>query len=305
MIPEIASYLSYLAGTRRLSNDTVRAYRRDLYLYEDYLGREELEWDKVDSRAARNFLSELSARGDAAASINRSLSALRRFYDYYWKKDRVNVNPFKEISGLKKGRRVPLVLYSRDWDSLIDAVEGNDFENCRDRLLLELLYSTGCRVSEAAGINLKDFTRSYRELKVTGKGKKERIVFLGEPARDALQAYLPLREFRQDHLDPDAARALFLNQRGHRLTVRGIALLIQECVRRAGLTGKISPHSFRHTFATDMLNNGANIREVQEMLGHASLSTTQVYTHVGIEHLKQVYRKAHPHGNSMESPKGE
>lgn len=314
MKPEYSSYLDYLAKTRMLSGETVRAYRRDLDLYDSFLAGQGVLWDEADVRIARNFLSELSRRGDAAASINRTLSALRRFYDFHWRRQAVSENPFAGIASLKKSRRIPGVIPLGDWDRLIETTAGGDFTACRNRLILELLFSTGCRVSEAAGINMKDFRENYREVKITGKGRKERFVFLGGPAREALGNYLPLREAKirtasgvfgsagsagtGSTASAGAGDALLLNGKAGRLTVRGISLIVQDCALKAGLAEHISPHTFRHSFATALLNNGANIREVQEMLGHANLSTTQIYTHVGIEHLKQAYRKAHPHGSA-------
>lgn len=162
---------------------------------------------------------------------------------------------------------------------------------------MEFLYSTGCRISEAVSTDIGHFGEDGRSLKVRGKGSKERIVFLGSPARQAMEEYLPLRGVRVERdgqgRDPGA---LFLNQKGGRLTARGAALILEKHARRLGLTTSLNPHTFRHSFATDLLDGGAEIREVQEMLGHVSLSTTQIYTHLGIERLKQVHRSAHPHG---------
>ena len=299
MKPEYTAYLDYLEKTRLMSPETVRAYRRDLEIYDQFIAQEEILWDEADIKTARNFLAELSRRGDAVASINRTLSALRRFYDFHWRLEHIKDNPFAEIASLKKSRRLPGVLYENDWDKILATTDGCDFTALRNRLLLELLFSTGCRVSEAAGINMKDFKEGCTQVKILGKGRKERFVFLGGPARRALDDYLPMRQEKIRFNDKDASQALLLNNKGGRLTVRGISLIVQDCALKAGLDEHISPHTFRHSFATALLNNGANIREVQEMLGHANLSTTQIYTHVGIEHIKQVYRKAHPHGGAV------
>ncbi len=296
MKTEIEDYLSYLSVSRRLSDATLKAYSRDLELYHSFIGREDILWMEADLRTARNFLSDLTRRGDSRASINRALSALRKFYDFYWKQDIIQINPFEGIRGLKKEVRLPQVIFSKEMDALFNSIPESGFAGTRDRFLFELLYSTGCRVSEAVGISLNDFSSDFSSLKVRGKGRKERFVFLGREARKSMIDFLPYRKTRLKVGDNGEHSALFINNRGGRLTVRGVTHILDKYIRKANLTGRISPHTFRHTFATDLLNNGANIREVQEMLGHSSLSTTQVYTHIGIEHAKRIYRKSHPHG---------
>jgi site-specific recombinase XerD len=292
----VKTYLDYLVSSRLLSRETLRAYRRDLDLYGAFLEREGLSWEGADRQTARNFLSDQSLSGGAAASLNRCLSAVRGFYAYQWRRERIAANPFEGLRGFKKGRDLPGIIPVGEWDVLVESVQGESFAARRNRLLLEFLFSTGCRVSEAAGANLRDLENGCRRLRITGKGGKERYVFLGARAQEALAVYLPLRRLRLDNRDPDAGAALFLNHRGRRLGVRGISLIVDHCCRTAGLREPASPHTFRHSFATALLDNGANIREVQEMLGHSSLSTTQIYTHLGMESLKQIYRRAHPHG---------
>ncbi|MBI9103246.1 MAG: tyrosine-type recombinase/integrase [Spirochaetales bacterium] len=319
----IETYISYLSVNRRLSEASLKAYLRDLALYSDFLSREGIQWDGVDNRTARNFLSHLSSLKYSNSGINRSLSAVRGFYRYWVRADQIELNPFDSVQGLKKSGRLPKTMAGRELDGLFSVIPESGFAGTRDRLIFELLYSTGCRVSEAVGINISDFSSGYESLKVRGKGRKERIVFMGKQARMALTDYFPYRAALLNRVGESMNRSaiaetndgrrgekktgaregikpqgdpLFLNRRGGRLSVRGVTHILDYYSDKAGLTGRVSPHTFRHTFATDLLNNGANIREVQEMLGHASLSTTQVYTHVGIENAKREYRKAHPHG---------
>lgn len=287
-----SSYLDYLEGVRMVSSATLRAYRSDLDKFGSFLGREGLDWHSLDHREARAFGSSLGEEGYAPASLNRTLSAIRRFYRYQWRMDLVPANPFDTLEGVKAGRRLPRVLHRKELEQLLEGLEGEDFSGRRDRLLVEFLYSTGCRISEAVGVNVAHIVGD--QVKVRGKGARERIVFLGRPAREALDRYLPLRAARvcREVEEP----ALFLNQKGGRLTTRGAALILEKHARRLGMGGSLHPHTFRHSFATDLLDGGAEIREVQEMLGHASISTTQIYTHLGIEALKQIHRSAHPHG---------
>ena len=293
----VTAYLAYLRGVRMVSPATLRAYTKDLEHLERFLGQEELPWERMDRRNARAFMAVLAGNGYAVSSVNRILSGVRRFYRHHWRMGGVSCNPFDGLEGLKRDHPLPRVVHREDLDLLLKGLVGEDFASRRDRFLVEFLYSTGCRVSEAVGADLSHFGKDRRSLRVRGKGSKIRIVFLGKEARRALEGYLPLRIARTERKDGGRPpEALFLNQRGGRLTTRGAALILESHARRLGLRVILSPHSLRHSFATDILDGGAKIREVQEMLGHASLSTTQVYTHLGIERLKQVHRNAHPHG---------
>lgn len=291
--PEIPleEYLAYLEKVRCLSAHTIRSYRNDLEAWAYWLGEQGENWRRVDPVCVRGFLANMSLRRMTVSSVNRRLSSLRGFYD--WAGDRAGDpewgNPFRSAKGLKKKRKLPTYLTAGEFDSLLEQT-GEGFAGARDRLIMEVLYSTGCRVSELCSLDRRGLDKG--EVRVMGKGGKERIVFLGEPARKALAAYLPLREKKA----AEGQDALLLDERGERLTSRGVYYLIDKLSVKAGLTKRIGPHTFRHSFATSLLNEGADIRMVQEMLGHSSLSTTQVYTHTGIERMKQVYRRSHPHG---------
>jgi site-specific recombinase XerD len=251
-------YLQYLTHVRHLSPNTLTAYRRDMELYFAFLREQELTLEKMDAVSARSFVGYLSRRGLSSRSINRVLSAVRGLYRFL---ERVGVevgNPFASI--------------------------------------LELLYSTGCRVSELAAASLTDLDFKGSTLRVVGKGNKERLVFIGRAACKRLREYL-LRRRALKLDDPEGRRALLINRRGGRLTVRGIQTIVERLLERSPLDKAATAHTFRHSFATHVLRKGADIRVVQELLGHASLSTTQVYTHLDMERLQKVYGSAHPHAS--------
>ena len=287
-------YLRYLSGVKNYSEQTLRAYTEDLEKFKGYLTEETLDESVLDAVCARRFIAGLSASGLAKTSVNRTLSAVNGYYCWMKKNGWVENNPFENIRSLKRNRDLPDYMFENEIE-LLFSLTGDGFAGLRDRFILELLYSTGCRVSEVASINISDINFRDRSIRVYGKGGKERIVFLGESAIVCLNEYLPMKKIRTDKDDQDAANALLINLRGRRITQRGIALIIEKYVRKSGIAKKISPHTFRHSFATHLIDNGADIRIVQEMLGHESLSTTQIYTHMGIEKLRDVYKNAHPH----------
>jgi integrase/recombinase XerC len=287
-------YLKYLKAIKNYSGETLRAYSEDLNKLEKYLEQQELDACALDFSAARRFIASLSEAGMAKTSVNRILSAANGFYSWMSKNGYAESNPFENIKSLRKNRELPDYLFEKEIDMLLN-LTGDGFAGLRDRFIIELLYSTGCRVSEAAAIDISDVDLKERTIRVFGKGGKERIVYLGGSAVRCLREYLPLKNIRIDRDDPDSSRALLINLRGKRITQRGIAMIIEKYVRQSGIAKKVSPHTFRHSFATHLIDHGADIRIVQEMLGHESLSTTQIYTHMGIEKLRDVYSKAHPH----------
>jgi site-specific recombinase XerD len=240
------------------------------------------------------YISTLSMRQLAASTINRTLSSLKSYYSFLENRGEVKGNPFTGVRSMKKPAHLPVYLTNREVSILLDHVEGENFTSLRDRTLFELLYSTGCRVSELCHLTVE--AASTDRILIRGKGGRQRYVFIGEKARSALNSYLPLRQERLVQKNLVEIRSLILDEQGKGLTSRGVYYILQKYLRKSGLNRKIGPHAFRHAFATEILNEGADIRVVQEMLGHASLSTTQVYTHTGIERIRQVYRNAHPHG---------
>jgi len=288
---EAHDWLEHLRDVRRLSEATIRSYRRDLAAWSAFLAEQEMTDAEAGQGEARSFMARMSSRHMASATVNRRLSALKGYYE--WRRRRIpgTVNPFLSSRTVKKGRRLPGYLTHEEIEIFLDST-GTDFAGFRDKVLFELLYSTGCRVGEICSLNVSDIVR--RQIRVRGKGDKERMVFVGSRASEALNDYLPLR---MEHVadDSDSRQALILDLRGERLTSRGVYYLIRRYAALTGMAKKVTPHTFRHSFATHVLDEGADIRTVQELLGHASLSTTQIYTHTGIERIKQVYRLSHPH----------
>jgi integrase/recombinase XerC len=299
----IQQFQHYLALEKNASPHTCRCYRKDLEGFEDFLkssgmylnsaGRVEIE--KVDRMAIRKYMSFLH-RKNKKSSIARKISTLRSFFKYLIREQVISSNPAKSVSSPKVEKTLPTTLTVDEAFRLMESPEGNAEKSSeasrqnsvRDRAILELLYSSGLRVSELVGLNLNQLDSDLGIVRVMGKGRKERIVPVGVKAIDALRVYLEARAGRTGE-DP-----LFINLAGGRLTARTVGRLIKKYTRHSGIFRKVSPHSLRHTFATHLLDAGADIREIQEMLGHSSLSTTQRYTHVSMGKLMEVYDKAHP-----------
>ena len=299
------SYLVYLGTVRKLSPHTLESYGKDLEKYESFLTSEGVAAERAGVADARGFVAWLTAQGLSPRSINRMVSGVRGWYRFLERRGVVEANPFSEIRSLRTEKRLPSFLFEEEMARLVEmpsrepCPDGDEFWKLRDRAVLETLYSTGCRISELVSLDLADVDLKNRTARVMGKGSKERNLFLGEAAVHALREYMSRRPF---HARPagqpgaeDSTRALFINQRGGRVTDRGVRFILGEYLARANLGKHVTPHTFRHSFATHLLDRGADIRAVQQLLGHASLSTTQVYTHVGLERLKKVYRRAHPH----------
>jgi len=287
-------YLNYLEAVRGLSEHTRLAYGRDLDAWDDFLASTGGELASATPLQAGAFLRHLGQEGLAPRSVNRVLSCLRGFYRHLLRNGHASSHPFSGIRSLKTPRRLPVFLFEKEVQSLLEN-DGTGFQALRDRFLFEVLYSTGCRVSEVCGLDLATVVGKTR-FAVTGKGNKTRWVFLTPSAKKALEAYLPARKQRRDPTDPDAAQALLLNSRGRRLGVRGVQKIVGRAALRAGLTKAATPHTLRHTFATHLSAEGMDVRVVQELLGHSRLETTQVYTHLSMDRLKDVMRAAHPHG---------
>jgi len=296
----LEEYLMYLEKIRRVSSATLKAYGRDLGEWGNFLSAQMLEVSEATQEEAGHFVSQIRRQGLSAPSVNRILSTLRGFYQHQIRRGLGGVNPFGEVKNLKVGRKLPVFMFEKEVVEILSLPTEDGFFGLRDRLILELLYATGCRISELTGASLKDFSGDQERLKVVGKGDKERWVFLTQGARRALIEYIPLRETYQDPKDSDAMKALFLNRFGKRLANIGFAQIVEKYIRKSGIAKRVTPHTFRHTFATHLMNQGLDIRVVQEFLGHSHLSTTQVYTHLGIQKLKDIYNKAHPHGGAVQ-----
>jgi integrase/recombinase XerC len=306
----IEGFESYLADERRFSPRTVLAYRSDLDRFAAFWRRElgvkfaaRSRLADVDTLAVRSYLAALHRAGLKNRSIGRHLSTLRSFLRWACREGHLEKNPAKNLRAPRVPRTLPRALTLPDTETLLSTSEDAGLPE-RERALFELLYATGLRVSEAAGLDVEDVDLSSKLARVVGKGNKERIVPFGEEAEDALRAYLPVRLRLCRTLTPSLSRArerektegepLFVNARGGRLTTRSMARLLKRRLRAAGLPQELSPHALRHTFATHLLQAGADLRSIQELLGHASLSTTQKYTHLDAARLAEVYRGAHP-----------
>lgn len=284
-------YLSCLESVRGLSPKTVAAYASDLARFGEYLGPRAPE--SAAAADVRGFVAELSARGSVETSTNRAISSLRGFFAYCVKFGVRDSNPAAGLRGLKAKRSLPGFLFEREAAAFLDIPEGDDFATARDRALMEFLYSTGCRLAEVAGLRAAALSMPRSEARVTGKGSKERIVFLNAKAKKAMAEYLPLRKAKL--AGGKDSPFVFLSQKGRGLSARGIAYLVCARARKSMMAKNVHPHTFRHSLATHLLDHGADIRIVQEILGHSSVSTTQIYTHVSLEKLKEVYSQAHPH----------
>jgi len=292
---EIGDFLDYLTYERNVSINTIGAYRDDLesfvgFLCNDYftIGRDLVDLRRVDHLTIRAYLAHLARRKLARTSIARHLSALRTFFKYLMREGIVEANPARGVATPKREKHLPTVMQPSDVALLLEQPDLDANLGIRDRAWLELLYASGLRISELVGIDIDDIELRARLVKVRGKGSKERIVPFGSKAEEAVRAYLKVRE-----ADPDE-QALFVNYRGARITTRSVRRLFDEYIRAASLRAGISPHTMRHSFATHLLNAGADLRGIQELLGHASLSTTQKYTHLNDWQLIAVYKKAHP-----------
>ncbi|MFA7566117.1 MAG: tyrosine recombinase [Alkalispirochaeta sp.] len=302
---DVQRYVTYLQAVRGLAEASVRAYTNDLRSFMEFCTDQGVELvDDVDVPLVRRWVRTLTEQGLAATSVNRRLSALKGFFSFLEDEGRAGKNPAASVRSVRTPKRLPETLFEREMEQLLD-FPTDDFGTLRTRVLLELLYSTGARISEICGVNIDDLVFRKRAVLVHGKGKKDRYVFLGGTVFTFLREYLPYRhEFLKRRGLADQ-KALLLNLRGGRLTPRGAAQIVGKRVTEAGLAKHLTPHGFRHSFATHLLNHGADIRVVQEMLGHSTLSTTQVYTHVGMDRLLRVYKDAHPHARLKETDKNE
>ena len=285
-------FIDYLRAERNASPYTLRNYGADLTDFFSFLREEHIEsLDTVDKNTLRDFLGLLMDRGLARTSIARKLSAVRSFYRYLQREELVSVSPAATISSPKLDRKLPTFLSRDESTRLVESPDLSTPAGLRDRAFLELLYASGLRVSELVSLDLGQVNLDSREMRVWGKGAKERIVLIGEPAARALATYL--REGRP-HMGGGRSEAVFLNQEGSRLTVRSVQTFVKAYAVIAGITKDVHPHMLRHTFATHLLDGGADLRVVQELLGHASLTSTQIYTHVSKSQAKKVYLSAHP-----------
>lgn len=296
------SYRSYLEAERGLSPYTVRNYTNDLIgnyargaekgFFQFLEVKHINSLDEVDKPVIRDYISWLMAQGVVKNSIARKLSAVRSFYRYLLREEKVSSNPLEKASSPKLDRRLPSFLTVEETVRLLETPDLSKPQGIRDRALLEMLYAAGLRVSELENLNTDQLNMETNEIRVWGKGSKERMVLIGAPAASALSDYLA--RGRPALLGRQKATAVFLNKDGGRLPARRIQKILEKCAQKAGIEKRIHPHTLRHTFATHLLDGGADLRVVQELLGHAQLATTQVYTHVSQSQARKVYQSAHP-----------
>jgi len=297
----IERYIQYLQYERNASPHTVRNYRSDLVQFRDFLAQgqpgSKVSLKSIDALRIRGFLAHLFEKEQKKTSIARKLAAVRAFFKFLSRERVLAENPAATVSTPKLARTLPRIMSEEEMNDFLDrvgqAAQSGDPALVRDRAILELLYASGLRVSELTGLDLRNVNFGDGIVLVRGKGDKERIVPFGSKAREALTAYLPVRE-KILHENKATAAALFLNARGGRLTPRSVDRLLKKHIRRFGANVKVSPHSLRHAFASHLLAEGADLRAIQEMLGHKSLATTQKYTQVSIKQLMDVYDKTHP-----------
>jgi integrase/recombinase XerC len=286
MKDHIDKFLKYLEIERAASAHTLRAYRKDLEEFSKFVN---IKPEDVELADVRGFIAEQIKSGLNKTSVSRRLASIRSFFKFLYREGYKRINPAKLVSKPKLPKLLPRFLSVDDAFALVERPVGTGFLPARDRAILELLYSSGLRVSEISSLNIDDINTKEGFLKVKGKGRKERMVPVGSKAIDAIKSYMVERIALKSK-----DRFLFLNRRGKGFSDRGVRRLVVKYARMTGISGKIGPHALRHTFATHLLQGGADLRVIQELLGHSSLSTTQKYTHLDVTHLIDVYDKAHP-----------
>ena len=296
-------YINYLEAERNASPYTVRNYTTDLLGFFQFLRAKEISSLKeVDRHVLRDYLSHLMEQGFVKGSIARKLSAIRSFYKYLLREGMIPVSPIATTASPKLDRRLPSFLTREEIERLLETPDLSTPQGQRDRALIELLYASGLRVSELVRLNLEQVDLDTREIRVWGKGSKERMVLMGKPAAAALNTYLS--QGRTRLLGKRGSNALFLNRYGGRLIERRVQRILKKYAGSAGIDKRVHPHMLRHTFATHLLDGGADLRVVQELLGHANLSSTQIYTHVTKSQARKVYLSAHPMAREKDKDNG-
>jgi len=296
MNQDIESFLNTLDNEYGFSTETIKTYDYNMRLYKEFLEFQKINYLKINKENVRAYLRYLDDLKYKNSTISANLSALRSFYAYLVSNKKIDNNPFKRISNPKIEKKLPNFLNQLEIEDLLEFYGMNDALSVRNRLIIEVLYATGLRVSELVNIEIYNIDFAEQTIKVLGKGNKERIVFFGDYAKELLEIYCS--KFRNELLNKKISDYLFLNNKGNRLSSRSVEMILKKAIDHLAIKNKVTPHTIRHTFATHLLNNGADIKSVQELLGHESLSTTQIYTHVTSERLRNVYLKTHPHSRS-------
>jgi len=289
-------FLTYLTVEKSSSLLTVNNYERDINSFSEFLVTrfgESFQWKQVGALDIRAYLAELNKQDYARRTIARRISALRSFYKYMVRENILEYNPFAKVKSPKLEKKLPVFLEELEINELLEQPPKEGL-GLRDQAILELLYATGCRVSELVGITLERLDLSNKFVLLLGKGNKERIVPLGNTCCQAIKRYYPIRSQLMLKYNAPAHESVFVNSLGGPLTDRSVRRILDKYITQLAVSKKVSPHTIRHTFATHLLDHGADLRAVQELLGHANLSTTQIYTHVTTERITSVYRKNHP-----------
>ncbi len=289
---EISAFEDYLRSERNASPHTTDAYLRDIKAFLSHSTKKNLANVKLSD--IRLWLASLRKQGQARATLRRKLASLNAFFRFLQRQEILSANPAEGVRSPRAGRDLPPYLSIDQAVTMVDRKTTGDFFSMRDRAILELLYSSGIRVSELSGLDLSAISFSPEMIKVRGKGRKERVVPFGTHAADAIKKYLPLRDSMLNKRRRPEEEALFINRLGTRLTTRAVQRLVEKRRLETGITSPVTPHAFRHSMATHLLESGADLRSIQELLGHVSLATTQKYTHLDLNRLADVYAKAHP-----------
>jgi len=292
MNKELSQFLASLKHEKNASPHTIASYKRDLLQLANYLEERKVKLREIDNVVLRGFLAKLQEKKNKKSTVARKLAAIRSFLQFCMKKKWLEDNPAKVVATPKQEIHVPSFLSEDEMAKFLDLPQSDQPLDLRDKAVLELLYATGMRVSELAGLNLDNVNFSERLVRVRGKGKKERIVPFGRKAEESLAFYIRGRpQINKGNIEE---KVLFLNYRGERLSSRSVERIVDRYIRLTAIRRKISPHSLRHSFASHLLSRGADLRVIQELLGHESLATTQKYTHIDLRQLLEVYRKSHP-----------
>ena len=292
MEKEIDRFIEYLKYQRNYSNFTCNNYNKDLNEYNSFILSNKINYKNMDYNEAKEYVIYLNKKNDAKSTISRKLSSLRTFYKYLVLNNKVESNPFLLVSSPKKEKRIPKFINYNNMEEILNVPNIKTKEGQRERVILEVLYASGVRVSELVNIKLKDIDFSNKNILILGKGSKERLVSFGDYALEYIN--LHLKEGRNLLLDGVKSDYLIVGKKSEKLTTRRVEQIIDDIIKRTSIKLNITPHMFRHTFATHLLDNGCDLLVVQELLGHASLSSTEIYTHVSNEHLREVYLKCHP-----------
>ncbi|MCI3029653.1 site-specific tyrosine recombinase XerD [Desemzia sp. C1] len=294
MKEDLEEYIRYLQIERGLADNTIESYKRDLNQYLVYLEKNELrDWEKIDRYTILSFMQELKETKKSSATVIRMVSSLRKFHQYLKQEQRSSVDPMLHIDTPKKAHHLPKVLSMTEVEKLIETPNTNEILGLRDRAILEVMYATGLRVTELTELKMDDLHLSLGLIQTIGKGDKERIIPIGDLAIKWIENYL---KYSRNKLEKPSKRSpyLFLNHHGRKLTRQGIWKNLGALVKKAGIEKEVTPHTLRHSFATHLLENGADLRVVQELLGHSDISTTQIYTHITKQRMAKVYKTYHP-----------